>query len=60
MYHFLFRFFPDMDKPEDWEIVLGEHNQFILDKGEQTAFVEKLFVHPEWQPHETCKKVQVP
>ena len=50
------RFFPNMDNPEDWEVILGEHNQYVKDVGEQTVYIEKVFIHPEWKPHETCKR----
>jgi len=38
------------EDPEDWIIVLGEHDDTIVEGFEQTMLVEKVILHPNYDP----------
>lgn len=46
-------FFATLATEENWNVVLGEHNQYLKDIGEQIIKPKKFFIHPEFKPHET-------
>ncbi|XP_052801851.1 tryptase beta-2-like [Mya arenaria] len=46
-------FFEELSDVGNWKVVLGEHNQYLKDPGEQTVDPEKFVVHPDFQPHDT-------
>lgn len=42
-----------MKNVNDWNVVLGEHNQYLRDVGEQIKKPQQFFVHPEFKPYVT-------
>ncbi|XP_045173935.2 mast cell tryptase-like [Mercenaria mercenaria] len=46
-------FFDDLSVENNWNVVLGEHNQYLRDIGEQIIKPERFFIHPGFKPHET-------
>lgn len=49
------RFFEELSDENNWNVALGEHNQYRLDVGEQIIKPEQFFVYPEFLPHETSQ-----
>ncbi|XP_053375248.1 granzyme K-like [Mercenaria mercenaria] len=43
----------DLSVESKWNVVLGEHNQYLTDVGEQIIKPERFFVHPGFKPDET-------
>ncbi|XP_052248525.1 tryptase beta-2-like isoform X2 [Dreissena polymorpha] len=46
-------FFKELQDVNNWNVVLGEHNQYLPDLGEQVIKPEKFFIHPGFQPFST-------
>ena len=38
------------EEPGDWEIVMGEHDDTIEEGWEQVMAVEKVILHPNYDP----------
>ena len=38
-----------MSKEENWDVVLGEYNQYLKEDEEQIIKPEKFFVHPQYE-----------
>ncbi|KAL4223097.1 Tryptase beta-2 [Mactra antiquata] len=46
-------FIEGMDDVNSWDVVVGEHNQYLRDLGEQKIKPAQFFVHPDFKPHES-------
>lgn len=46
-------FFEELAVEDNWNVVLGEHNQYLKDLGEQIIKPESFFLHPGFLPHVT-------
>ena len=39
------------EDPGDWEVVMGEHDDTVEEGWEQVMAVEKIIVHPDYDPN---------
>ena len=39
------------EDPGDWEVVMGEHDDTVEEGWEQVMEVEKIIVHPDYDPN---------